>query len=209
MSRGSFILFEGCDRAGKSTQCSKLVESLNNLGIRAKGLRFPDRTSKIGAMIQEYLNNKSEQEDHVIHLLFSANRWENIDTMLSLLNNGVTLVVDRWAYSGVAYSAAKGLDLQWCKGPDVGLLRPDLTFFMDLPIEDAKLRGDYGQERYENHLQQSKTYDIFMQLKEPSWEMIDARQSIEDIHKKILDITLSCIERCKTESLNQDLFFIN
>jgi dTMP kinase len=37
---------------------------------------FPDRTTPIGKMIDNYLKGEAEQEDHVIHLLFSANRWE-------------------------------------------------------------------------------------------------------------------------------------
>ena len=41
--RGALIVFEGCDRSGKSTQCKKLVDALTNDGIKAKLLRFPGR----------------------------------------------------------------------------------------------------------------------------------------------------------------------
>ena len=41
ISRGALIVLEGCDRSGKSTQCVKLVESLNAGGVRAKLWRFP------------------------------------------------------------------------------------------------------------------------------------------------------------------------
>ena len=68
----------------------------------------------------------------------------------------------RYAYSGVAFSAAKpGLSLNWCKQPDVGLPRstlhkyllvipchrPDLVVFMDVTEEVAKQRGGFGEER--------------------------------------------------------------
>ena len=43
ISRGALIVFEGCDRSGKSTQCKKLVDALNGDGIKAKLLRFPGR----------------------------------------------------------------------------------------------------------------------------------------------------------------------
>jgi len=46
ISRGALIVFEGCDRSGKSTQCKKLVEALNNDGIKAKLWRFPGRKHK-------------------------------------------------------------------------------------------------------------------------------------------------------------------
>jgi dTMP kinase len=76
--RGAFILIEGLDKAGKSTQCDLLAKSLDSLGHPVLHLRFPDRTTPIGQMIDAYLKGGSEVEDHVIHLLFSANRWEAV-----------------------------------------------------------------------------------------------------------------------------------
>lgn len=50
-------------------------------------------------------------EDLDIHQLYSDNRWEKSDSMLGDLINGITLIVDRYAYSGVAYTGAKPV---WC-----------------------------------------------------------------------------------------------
>jgi dTMP kinase len=75
-NRGALILLEGLDKAGKSTQCTRLTTSLEALGHKVLHLRFPDRTTPIGKMIDAYLKGGSEVEDHAIHLLFSANRWE-------------------------------------------------------------------------------------------------------------------------------------
>ena len=58
-------------------------------------------------MINSYLQNTKDIDDHAVHLLFSANRWEQSSEMLSYLNSGVTLIVDRYAYSGAAFSGAK------------------------------------------------------------------------------------------------------
>ena len=90
--RGKLVVFEGLDKAGKSTQCSRLVENLRYNGYEVRHIRFPgkfdcriqclacsyhlDRTTIIGKMIDAYLKGEESQEDHVIHLLFSANRWE-------------------------------------------------------------------------------------------------------------------------------------
>ena len=57
-------------------------------------------------MINSYLSNETDIDDGAIHLLFSANRWEKKELMLQKLNSGVTLVVDRYAFSGVAFTAA-------------------------------------------------------------------------------------------------------
>lgn len=58
--------------------------------------------------MNKYLQNREmKYPDEAIHLLFAANRWEMRDQILDDLEKGVTLVCDRYAYSGVAYSAAK------------------------------------------------------------------------------------------------------
>lgn len=65
----------------------------------------------------------------------------------------------------------KGLDFEWCKHCDVGLLKPDLVLFLDLDPQVAQQRGDYGQERYENLAFQTKARDNFLKLKEDSWKV--------------------------------------
>ena len=74
--RGAFIVFEGADRAGKSTQCQMLVDHLTASGVAAELWRFPDRTTAIGKMINAYLTSQADIDDAAVHLLFSANRWE-------------------------------------------------------------------------------------------------------------------------------------
>ncbi|PHH76763.1 hypothetical protein CDD82_3856 [Ophiocordyceps australis] len=74
--RGAFIVLEGLDRSGKTTQAKKLEERMVASGMRVVAMQFPDRTTVIGKMIDDYLKSNVEMEDHVIHLLFSANRWE-------------------------------------------------------------------------------------------------------------------------------------
>lgn len=108
IKRGALIVIEGVDRSGKSTQCKKLVQSLEKMNIKSKLITFPDRTTSTGKLIDEYLKNKDcKLSDEAIHLLFTANRWENLDKMKQLLFEGVTLVVDRYSYSGIVFSAVK------------------------------------------------------------------------------------------------------
>ena len=73
-------------------------------------------------MISSYLGSTSELSDETVHLLFSANRWEAISSLESKLKSGVHLICDRYVYSGVAFSAAKGMDFEWCKNCDTGLI---------------------------------------------------------------------------------------
>lgn len=72
--------------------------------------------------------------------------------ILSALAAGTTLVIDRYSYSGIAYTSAKlvpHLDMEWCRASESGLPAPDLLIFMTLPPEVAATRGGYGEERYE------------------------------------------------------------
>jgi hypothetical protein len=54
----------------------------------------------------------------------------------------------RYAYSGVAFSGAKpGLGVAWCTAPDVGLPAPDVVLYLELSVEQAMQRGQFGEER--------------------------------------------------------------
>ena len=87
--------------------------------------------------------------DEAVHLLFSMNRWETKTQIIDKLKQGTTIVCDRYAYSGVAYSSAKGLPFDWCLGADRGLLRPDLVFFIDISSEAISGRSGFGEEIFE------------------------------------------------------------
>lgn len=88
-TRGAFILFEGVDRSGKSTQAALLVEYFKD---KSALVRFPDRTTSIGHLINSYLQSSANLSDQTIHLLFSANRWEASDSLTSKLLSGQSLV---------------------------------------------------------------------------------------------------------------------
>ncbi|KIY93034.1 dTMP kinase [Monoraphidium neglectum] len=204
--RGAFILFEGVDRSGKSTQAAKLVEALNAQGTRAELWRFPDRKGTVtGKAIDEYLSATAAAvsssgtggteggksgaglSDQAIHMMFSANRWEKSRALLEALQQGVTLVVDRYAYSGVAYTAAKrvpGCGVAWCKAPDTGLPAPDVTLWMALPPGAAAARGGFGGERYEEAGFQEQVRGVFAEVRDSSFVDVDASGSVEEVHQR-------------------------
>jgi dTMP kinase len=135
-------------------------------------------------MIDAYLKNACELDDRAVHLLFSANRWEAASQLKKKLASGVTLVVDRYAFSGVCYTAAKeGQTLGWCKQPDVGLPKPDVVFFLDIPMDEAAKRGDYGAERYEKQEFQTKVRSNFLRVADDDWKILDATKPIEELHE--------------------------
>lgn len=131
----------GVDRCGKTTQVARLVDRLAresqeekvpkqmNIGTTSASstarstaatttpaaavvaMRFPDRTTPTGRIINEYLSSTTDAavalDDHAIHLLFSANRWEASTTIQEHLRQGTTIICDRYVHSGVAFSSAK------------------------------------------------------------------------------------------------------
>lgn len=150
-TRGAFIVLEGVDRCGKTTQCGLLLKHLVSLGVAAAAMRFPDRTTSVGKLINQYLVGDAELDDRAVHLLFSSNRWEGAQSLEQhLLHNQETVICDRYAYSGVAFTSAKPredkggpLSLSWCQQPDVGLPAPDAIIFLDLSQDEAEQRGGY------------------------------------------------------------------
>ncbi|GMM51847.1 bifunctional thymidylate/uridylate kinase [Starmerella bacillaris] len=183
---GRLIVIEGLDRAGKSTQCSRLFRTLEQNGRNVEMIKFPDRGTPMGQIIDKYLtDNTMNLSDQAIHLLFSANRWEQVPHIIDKLKKGTVLIVDRYMYSGIAFSAAKGLDFNWCKSPDVGLPEPDLVIFLDVSIETASKRGGYGEERYENAEIQSRVRSQFLKLKESNWLWIDANKSLDEVEAEV------------------------
>ena len=195
-NRGHLIVFEGLDRSGKSTQCARLVEHIRNQGRKVEHQRFPDRTTIIGQMINNYLSGSAQQEDHVIHLLFSANRWEAAEKIKELIASGTTVVIDRYYYSGCVYSAAKrnpDMDLSWCRQPEVGLPRPDLCLFLDISSEYAAQRGGFGTERYEKRELQDRVRELFAEMRTHVDEdedivVVDAGGSVEEVESSIQQV---------------------
>ncbi|SLM41480.1 thymidylate kinase [Lasallia pustulata] len=192
-TRGALIVIEGLDRAGKSTQCERLASKLEGQGRRVKRMRFPDRTTPIGQSINAYLQGESQQEDHVIHLLFSANRWEAAAQIRADIADGITIIIDRYYYSGIVYSAAKdnpSLTLSWAREPEVGLPRPDVCIFLDISPEDAAERGGFGLEKYENDKMQRRVRELFYRLADlpdgNGFRIVDAGRSLEKVEEEVL-----------------------
>jgi len=196
MARGAFIVIEGLDRSGKTTQTDILYKHLTTNGIPIERRKFPDRTTGTGRLIDSYLHGTSDLDDRAIHLLFSANRWEAVSSLEAMLAAGITVLCDRYAFSGVAFSAAKGLPLAWCRAPDVGLPAPDLTLFLDLAPEVAAARGGYGEERYEKEALQARVRTMFKDFGSETrgWVTIDAGQDRGAVAHEILKHVESLVQ---------------
>jgi len=118
------------------------------------------------------------------------------------LREGTTIICDRYAFSGIAFTHAKSLmtsatkaqqtlTYEWCRTPDTGLPAPDLTLFLDICPEAAKARGGYGDERYEKEELQRRVRGVFERIGADviksggKWISIDAGQDMDVVTKEI------------------------
>ena len=116
--------------------------------------------------------------------------------LLEALESGKNVVMDRYAFSGVAFSSAKpGMSVEWCAEPDAGLPMPDVLLFMELSPERAATRGGFGEERYENPAFQEAVRGAFAALQqrmagvvgggEGWWCNVDAWGRVEEVGGRV------------------------
>lgn len=101
-----------------------------------------------------------------------------------------------------------GATLDWLKGPDRGLLTPDLVLYLDLLPKDAASRGGYGEERYENIEFQEQVRSMFLALKakEPSWIWMDANRDRDSIAMDVQQVALETIQKAAQLPLLENLW---
>lgn len=114
---------------------------------------------------------------------------------MTAIEEGITVVIDRYYYSGIVYSAAKGnpsLSLEWARCPEVGLPLPDLCILLDITPEAVAKRDGFGDEKYETTVMQKRVRELFYELmKGPDGQrmkVIDAGRTIETVEKDVMEI---------------------
>jgi dTMP kinase len=190
--RGLFVTFEGIDRSGKTTQAELLVQAL---GEEALGVREPGGT-EAGERVRQILKDPAVAlSPEAEALLFAAARSELVaEVILPALEEGMVVVSDRFLDSSLAYQGgARGLgieDVERVNHFAVRGLKPDLTFLLDLPPEDAAARAG-ETDRFEEEgaeLQEAvrAAYDALIRADPDRWRRIDARRSPEEVHALVL-----------------------
>lgn len=186
--RGIFIVFEGIDRSGKTTQAKKLNDLINGENeCKSVYVRYPNRDTPIGNLIDAYLTKKIELDTRTAHLLFAANRSETMEEIKTHLNKGIHVICDRYVDSGVAYSVAQGLDRDWCYSVDSNLIQPDQVIYLKSDLATSKSRADFGKELLETdsiQVKASQFYDTIASKK--NWNVIDATYDVDRVHSYVV-----------------------
>lgn len=206
VARGALIVLEGLDRVGKTTLAKKLVEHLERSRKPVAHHRFPDRSTPIGKLINEFLTNSKQVDDHALHLLFSANRWELNKKIRNTINEGTTVIVDRYSYSGVAYSSAKrSTAIEWCMATECGLPKPDLVIFLELDQDSQYKREGFGEERFETSVFQERVrrqYEKVIAQSCETWLRVEVdHKTPEQVLGEIVMPVRRCLEACGDREL--------
>jgi thymidylate kinase len=99
-----FIVFEGTDCSGKTTSVNILIDYLNSKNIPNIYIKLPDRSGVHGGIIDKYLKKEIELTNEHAYILFKENRFPYANDIKHLLNKGITVICDRYLYSGIVYS---------------------------------------------------------------------------------------------------------
>jgi len=195
MKKGKFIVFEGIDGSGKTTQGECLYKRLCGMGIRAHLTKEPT-DGEIGLLIRRILRKEIIMTENAMPLLFAADRSDHIfgtGGLKKLVDSGVTVICDRYYFSSYAYNSVDtGMD--WTislNGYNRSALRPDCTVFIDLSIKKAMERIAQTREAaelYENEERLSEVRRRFFAAFEKvddKVEIINADDSIDNVSEKV------------------------
>jgi dTMP kinase len=181
-----FIVFEGIDASGTTTQALMLAEALQGRGIDAVRTKEPCYGTPIGDMIGEYLAKRKEFSPHTLALLFAADRLEHTAVIREWLAAGKTVVSDRYLHSNMAYQGAHGIDVQWIRALERFAISPDLVVFLRISPEHAARRRLDKDRNEENLAYQAKVADAYEKIREEGWLVMDATLSKETIHEGVM-----------------------
>jgi dTMP kinase len=191
MPLAPFIVLDGIDGTGKSTQVRLLVEWLRSSGIEALGCTDPGGTPVGDRLRDILLNHRGDIDVRSEALLFMASRAELVSNVIRpALEAGTVVVCDRFLLANVAYQGHGGglaPDELWRIGRfATGGLEPDLTLVLDLPVAAAEARRGRTADRMEARdlAYRELVRDGFLteaRAKPQRIEVVDAGPTIEDL----------------------------
>jgi len=192
-----FITFEGPDGSGKTTQARMLAEYLESRGFAVLHTREPGGTA-ISEQIREVILTTRNQSigDETEALLYSAARAQIVAELIRpALAAGKIVVCDRYADSTMAYQGyGLGLDLQALQDITqfaTGGLTPDLTFYVDVPVEIGlarRHRGETNRLDLKDPTYHSRVREGFLKMAQAEprrWIVIDGTRSVDEVQEEI------------------------
>ena len=204
--RGKFIVFEGIDGCGKTTQINEISKWLPTSGLYGKNSKFVKTREPGGSLLGKKLrnlildNNKNNEPSSLAELLlYSADRAEHVSKIISpALDKGDWVLSDRFSDSTLAYQGyGRNINLEIIKNIESIVCQgeyPDLTIFLEISPEESILRRKNSiPDRIESEgikFLQKVNEGFKLLAKEKNWKVISATKNINTISKEIKETLL-------------------
>jgi dTMP kinase len=186
-----FIVFEGIDGSGKSTQAELFYYKLNSLGLKSVKL-FEPTNGPFGIEIRSHLKNKiMPSPEFMLDLFIKDREFDSATNIQPALKNGFNVVMDRYYHSNAAYQGAMGLDPEFIIQENISkkFPKPDRVYFIDIPVKTAlariKNRNSDLDEIFEKEKFLLKVLDNYLDLIDDSFAVINGNNDVEYIAEEI------------------------
>ena len=222
MTKGKLIVIDGSDGSGKATQTKLLVKYLKKTGKKVKTLDFPRYEDNFfGEFIGECLTGKYGDfvtlDPHITSVLYAADRFESKDKLDKWLEEGNTVVLDRYVSANQIHQGGKIFDsakrkefLQWLDKMEYGIFklpRPGKVIYLDVPVEISRklIKKSQNKKQYQkdgkkdlteqstDYLKNARNSALWLSRENKNWSRIqcvknDVLRSIDDIHSEIIGL---------------------
>ncbi|RLC38087.1 MAG: dTMP kinase [Candidatus Nealsonbacteria bacterium] len=191
---GRFIVFEGLDGSGQSTQVKLLAEFLEKRGYKVLKTKEPTKDSVAGKKIAKILHKKEEVPPFEFQKLFSKDRaWHLKKIIIPALKERKIVISDRYFFSSFSYGITEGVELKELIALNKKFLLPDLVFFLDVSPEICIQRiGRRGKEKtlFEEKEILKKVYENYKKVlkefeKTTKIFIINGERSIEEVFEDV------------------------
>lgn len=192
---GKLVVFEGITASGKKTHMRLLAERLRNSGFSVTTISFPDYDGDIAR-----LTKRTQFSPFTLALLYAADRSQHQERIKALLEKNEIILCDRYCYSNFAYQSAQGIPLEWLKEIEKNIIKPNLVFFVDIPIEVGIKRvqqasiEDFTKKEIVERLQREreiieKIRETYLRLskedRESKWYIIDGTKDVSETIEEV------------------------
>ena len=204
--KGKFVSFEGGDGAGKSTQISLLSSCLKDVGISTVLRREPGGT-RLSEEIRQWVLHRSDAIDPVTEalLIFAARAQHTAELIVPALQGGRWVLCDRYTDASYAYQGGgRGLPFEVIGSLEAIAtrgLRPDLTIFLDLNVEEG-VRRSSGRGNHRDRFEaqelefKHRVRSAYQEIAKDNPERIksvDASGSIDEVHAQVKSLMRHCL----------------
>lgn len=178
---GKLVVVDGIDQSGKKTQTQMLARKIRKFGYHTSIWSFPDYATPLGRQLKLYLAGRIRFDFHAVHLLYSANKWENAASIAREVKRGRVVIINRYTPSNLAYGIAHGLSANWLERLEMDLPKPDLVLILDVSPRVSFERKRQLRDVHEENLPYLREVrDAYLRLaRKHGWKIIDGECDAE------------------------------